>query len=102
MSQKEGGIRPIAVGLTFRRLTSKVGLKPLSRQLGDLLRPNQLGYASKGGSEAAAHAARHYLVNNPQNKVFLKLDISNAFNNMYRDVFLDKVKVKAPSLYNLI
>ena len=102
LSKKEGGIRPIAVGLTLRRLTTKVGLRPLSHRLGDLLRPNQLGYASKGGSEAAAHAARHYLTNNPQNKVFLKLDIRNAFNNMHRDVFLDQVKAEAPSLYNLI
>merc|ERR1712121_275033 len=102
LSKKEGGIRPIAVGLTLRRLTTKVGLRPLSHRLGDRLRPNQLGYASKGGSEAAAHAARHYLLNNPQNKVFLKLDLSNAFNNMHRDIFLEKVKVNAPSLYNLI
>merc|ERR1712120_107041 len=93
---------PIAVGLTLRRLTTKVGLKPLSQGLGSLLRPNQLGYASKGGSEAAAHAARHYLANNPQNKVFLKLDIRNTFNNMHRDVFLDQVKAEAPSLYNLV
>ena len=101
LSKKDGGIRPIAVGLTLRRLTTKVGLKPLSQGLGSLLRPNQLGFATKGGSEAAAHAARHYLNNDPQNKVFLKLDIKNAFNSMHRDVFLEKVKEEAPSLYNL-
>ena len=102
LSKKDGGIRPIAVGLTFRRLTSKVGLKPLSQELGSFLRPNQLGFATKGGSEVAAHAARHYLNNDPQDKVFLKLDIKNAFNNMHRNVILGKAKEKAPSLYNLV
>ena len=88
---KEGGrIRSIAVGTTFRRLITKVGLNPISRELGTLFRPNQVGYSSKGGSEAAAHAARHYLTSNIQNKVFLKLDIKNAFNCMNRDVILQK------------
>ena len=102
LSKKDGGIRPIAVGTTFRRLITKAGLKPISKDLGILFRPNQLGYSSKGGSEAAAHAARHYLTSNIQNKVFLKLDIKNAFNCMNRDVILQKVKEKIPSLFNLL
>ena len=102
LSKKDESIRPIAVGTTFRRLATKAGLKPISRELGILLRPNQLGYSSKGGSEAAAHAARHYLKSNTQDKVFLKLDIKNAFNTMNRDVILQKVKEEIPSLYNLI
>ena len=102
LSKKDEGIRPIAVGTTFRRLSTKAGLKPISRELGILFRPNQLGYSSKGGSEAAAHAARHYLMSNTQNKVFLKLDIKNAFNTINRDVILQKVKEETPSLYNLI
>ena len=49
LSKKDESIRPIAVGTTFRRLATKAGLKPISRELGILLRPNQLGYSSKGG-----------------------------------------------------
>ena len=92
LSKKDGGIIPIAVGTTLRRLITKVGFKPISQELGLLFRPNQLGYGSKGGSEAAAHAARHYLTSNIQNKVFLKLDIKNAFNCLNRDIMLQKVK----------
>ena len=102
LSKKDGGIRPIAVGSTLRRLVTKVGFKPVSQQLGLLFRPNQLGYGTKGGSEAAAHAARHYLTSNRQNKVFLKLDIKNAFNCINRDIILEKVKEKIPNLYNLL
>ena len=94
LSKKCGGIRPIAVGSTLRRLITKVGFKPISQELGALFRPNQLGYASKGGSEAAAHAARHYLTSNRENRVFLKLDLKNAFNCINRDVILHKVKEK--------
>ena len=70
--------------------------------MGALLRPNQLCYACKGGSEAAAHAARHYLTSNLKNKVFLKLDIKNASNGINRDIILHKVKENIPSLYNLL
>ena len=102
LSKKDCGIRPIAVGSTLRRLITKVGFKPISRELGSLFRPHQLGYASKGGSEAAAHAARHYLTSDTKNRVFLKIDIKNAFNCINRDIILHKVKEKIPSLYNLI
>ena len=102
LSKKDGGIRPIAVGTTLRRLITKVGFKPISQQLGLLFRPNQLGYGSKGGSEAAAYAARHYLTSNIQNKVFFKLDIKNAFNYLNRDIILQKVKEKIPSVFNLL
>ena len=92
----------IAVGNTFRRLITKSGLiKHATRGLGSLLRPNQLGYGTKGGCEAAAHATRNYITNNPSNKVFLKLDISNAFNCIWRDTVLQNVEENLPNLYNL-
>ena len=75
LEKKDGGVRPIAVGLTLRRLTTKVGLKPVSHELGEYFEPSQVGYSSRAGSEAAAHAARHYITSDTQNKVFLKLDI---------------------------
>ena len=40
LSKNDEGIRPIAVGTTFRRLSTKAGLKPISRELGILFRPN--------------------------------------------------------------
>ena len=52
LTKKDGGIRPIAVGNTMRRLAAKVGARPLSHSLGSELRPVQLGYSTKGGCEA--------------------------------------------------
>ena len=38
---------------------------------------------------------------NTRNKVFLKLDIKNAFNCLNRDIILQEVKERIPSLFNL-
>ena len=67
LGKKDGGVRPIAVGNTLRRLATKVGCKSMSAEIGDSLRPVQLGYSTRGGCEAAAHAARKYL-SEPQHR----------------------------------
>jgi len=41
-----------------------------------------------GGCEAAIHSARRYLETLPPDHVFVKLDFSNAFNNMHRSDML--------------
>ena len=43
LSKKDGGVRPIAVGNTFRHLATKVGAKAMSAGIGETLRPIQLG-----------------------------------------------------------
>ena len=58
LGKKDGGVRPIAVGNVLRRLAAKVGARPSSARLGSELRPIQLGFSTRGGCEAAVHAAR--------------------------------------------
>ena len=43
LRKNDGGLRPIAVGCVYRRLATKVALKPLTAELGHQLRPVQLG-----------------------------------------------------------
>lgn len=100
--KKHGGIRPIAVGNTLRRLATKVGCAPLANRLGSQLRPVQLGFATKGGCEAAVHATRRYIANAPPDRVVLKLDLKNAFNCIRRDVFLQAARERTPSMYRLL
>ena len=102
LSKKDGGIRPIAVGSTFRRLATKVGAWPLSADIGDSLRPVQLGFSTKGGCEAAAHAARRYLNEASHRRVIFKIDMANAFNSLRRDVFLSAVQLRSPPLYRML
>ena len=98
----DGGLRPIAVGSVYRRLATKVTLKPLTQDLGQQLRPVQLGYGTPGGCEAAVHAARHFFNNLEQNEVLIKIDMRNAFNTLRRDKFLTTVRQRVPSLYRLL
>ena len=70
-----------------------VGARPLSA-LGRELRPVQLGFSTKGGSEAAVHAARRFLHYLEWRRVLLKIDMRNAcqsvdvLNSLRRDTFL--------------
>ena len=49
------------LGSTIRRLSDKVGSRPVVQALEEELRPVQLGVATSGGMQAAAHAARRYV-----------------------------------------
>ncbi|KAF0306974.1 Retrotransposable element SLACS protein [Amphibalanus amphitrite] len=97
-----GGVRPIAVGNTYRRLATKVALKPISAELGDLLRPVQLGYGTTGGCEAAAHATRRFNDELGEGSAIIKIDMRNAFNSIRRDHFLHQVRERVPSLFHLL
>ena len=98
LRKSDGGPRPIAVGSFYRRLATKVALRPLSSELGQQLRPVQLGYGSPGGCEAAVHASRQFLENLSDNEVLIKIDMRNAFNTVRRDRFLSTVRQRTPSL----
>ena len=56
-NKKEGGLRPIAVGNTLRRLVAKCAGLLVRNEMSELLVPFQLGYGVKGGAEAAVHGA---------------------------------------------
>ena len=102
LRKSDGGIRPIAVGSTYRRLASKVGLRPLSAQLGQELRPIQLGFGTPGGCEAAVHATRQFYQNMTEDTVAVKIDMRNAFNTVRRDQFLRAAREHAPDIYPLL
>ncbi|KAI5642477.1 reverse transcriptase (RNA-dependent DNA polymerase) domain-containing protein [Phthorimaea operculella] len=100
LSKKDGGVRPIAIGSTIRRLTTKLGCRAVKEDMSTYLRPRQLGFGTKLGCEAAIHAIRAFVMD-PQNEnnVIIKLDLKNAFNSVERDVLLAEVRDKIPSLY---
>ena len=102
LTKKDNGIRPIAVGNTLRRLATKVGAFPLTPALGEELRPVQLGFATRGGCEAAVHAARRFVRNGEGGRVLLKVDMKNAFNCIRRDAFLSTARARVPGLYRLL
>ena len=102
LQKKEGGVRPIAVGLSLRRLVAKCAGLHVMRTVGAGLAPLQLGCGVSLGCEAAAHAARLYLQNMPPSHLLLKLDFKNAFNSLRRDKMLEAVKENVPELFNFV
>lgn len=102
LSKKDGGIRPIAVGCTLRRMVSKVAVALVMPEAAMILKPRQLGVGVKLATEAAAHASRTFVNNLVPGKAVLKLDFNNAFNSIHRDVILAAVHEKLPQLQRFI
>jgi len=50
----------VAVGLTLRRLVSKIANRWGSARMSPILAPRQLGVGTHGGVEASIHAARAF------------------------------------------
>jgi len=101
--KKDGGIRPIAVGLTLRCAAAKIVSKAATSKLSPHLAPLQLVVGVKGGIEAAVHATRHYLQTLPSsNMAVVKLDFRNAFKTMRRDSILETVHNTLPETYAFI
>jgi len=57
LSKKNGGFRPIAIGFTLRRLAFKCANSFGINRLKAYFYPQQLGFGTPGGCEAAIHAA---------------------------------------------
>ena len=84
LNKKDGGVRPIAIGFSLRRLLSKCANSSAITRMALLLRARQLGVSTAGGREAVIHAARWYLESMPEDHVMVKLYLSNAFNCLHR------------------
>ena len=102
LGKKDGGVRPIAVGCTLRRLVAKVAGRGVMEEMGALLSPRQLGYGVKKGTEATIHAAKLYLHSLDPSNAILKLDFKNAFNSIRRDKMLEAVQRLAPRLFSFV
>jgi len=97
--KSSGGIRPIAMGFTLRRLTSKCANAHVSSRLAAFFRPIQLGVGTPGGCEAAVHSARRFLQTMPADHIVVKLDFSNAFKYLHRFDMLHSIADRAPELF---
>ena len=99
LNKKTWGIRPIAIGLTLRRLASKCvnsfGIKKLS----PYFYPHQLGVVTPGGCEADVHSARRYIETMPQDHALVKLDFTNAFNSIHRHQMLHSMHDRILEVY---
>ena len=66
----------------------------------DLLCPLQVGVATRNGTEAVVHTARHWAQRHAgqAEQVLLKIDFSNAFNTVDRASLLRETRLRLPGL----
>ena len=72
LSKPDGGVRPIALGFTLRRLAAKLAMFALKDFCQSEFRPNQLGVGTPKGTEAAVHSLRSYVLNPQNNDTMIK------------------------------
>ncbi|GKA30369.1 putative reverse transcriptase domain-containing protein, partial [Tanacetum coccineum] len=95
-----GGIRPIVVGIVWRRLVSKVSATMIGHSLDGYLDGLQFGIWVQGGGEAILHAVNR-LVEDRGDDVGLSMllvDFQNAFYLVNRTVMLEEVRLRCPAI----
>jgi hypothetical protein len=99
-----GGIRPIAVGLTLRRLVSKVAVAAVLPAVSEYLEPHQVGVGVRGGAEGLVHAFNRLVAEQQHSPdlVVVSLDFQNAFNTVDRNRMLEEVIRHRPSISHYV
>ena len=100
MPKPNGGVRPIAIGEIYRRLTSKCLLQQVRAEARSFLWPAQVGVCVPLGAEVVVHSVRGWMQRhaNTSGKVLVKLDFSNGFNTVSREAVLQATHNNFPSL----
>ncbi|CAL4144301.1 unnamed protein product [Meganyctiphanes norvegica] len=100
LPKKDNGIRPVAVGEVWRRLTAKFLCSAYKEQASSYFFPLQIGVAQPMGTEVGLETARQWCYRNSSNltSIFAKIDFSNAFNCVERQAFLEQCRHRFPGL----
>ena len=91
-------VRPIAIGESFRRISSKVICRACQSDVQEYFSNIQYGN-QKRGTETIIHRINAAL-ESLKNWCILKVDIANAFNSVKRKSFLDQLATVFPKAYN--
>lgn len=101
--KKKIDVRPIAVGIVWRRLAGKIACFHIKNDLSEILCPIQLGFGVRGGAEALIHAVRCFAkADHAKPMAIIKFDFKNAFNMMFRKYLLTEVKEISPEIFPMI
>ncbi|GKC32182.1 putative reverse transcriptase domain-containing protein, partial [Tanacetum coccineum] len=93
-------IRPIAVGIVWRRLVSKVCATMIGHSLDTYLNDLQFGFGVSGGGEAILHAVNRLSEDRSDDigLSMLLVDFKNAFNLVDREAMLQEVRIRCPAI----
>ena len=101
VNKKDGGIRPIAVGDTLRRVVGKtLHTEEVKTQL-SALRPRQCGVGVPYACELVGMGVQAIANSKPDGRwVLLQVDMANAFNSVSRMSMLENCLAKVSASYN--
>ena len=93
-------VRPIAKRETLRRVAAKYLYAPIKSEGREWRAPLQIGDAAPLGVEMAIHSSRHWVHSrrSDPDKIFLKLDFTNAFNTVVRAALLRQMRLRLPAV----
>lgn len=104
LTKPTGGVRPIAVGETLRRLFSSCLMSSVKQGARTYLQPFQLGIATPRGVEGMIHAARRAVAAHGSTGQYamLSVDLQNAFSLVSRPAVLHETLARFPQLYRWV
>ena len=82
LPKKSGGVRPIAVGDTLRRVAAKCLLDVVILSASEYLLPLQVGVQLPNAAERVARHVRLWSQSRAEYEVILQVDMRNAFNTL--------------------
>ncbi|KAD3066955.1 hypothetical protein E3N88_34835 [Mikania micrantha] len=96
----DNGIRPIVVGMIWRRLVSKAAMRGVGKEMAKYLGDFQFGVGVPSGPEAVLHSANRFLneFHSDGSLAMLTVDFTNAFNLVSRTALLHEVRTRCPSI----
>ena len=92
LHKPSGGIRPIALTESIRRLASKAICLKYKEHFGELVGPHQYGVGVSSGIEKALGYSR-FCWSKSDREVMLQIDAKNAFNSVFRSTFFEALKI---------
>ena len=99
LRKKDGGVRPVAVGDTVRRLCGKILLRhsAVKREVSSL-QPRQCGVGVQGACELVAMGLQSLAsLAADQCWMAVQVDVANAFNTCSREAMLSSAALRTPS-----
>jgi hypothetical protein len=95
------GVRPLCCGDPLRRLVSKCFCTGGKDEIAAYFHGKNFGVGCPGGVEVVAHSLRDVMRRHAQSELaLLKIDFSNAFNRVDRQVFMRATVKEFPALAN--
>ena len=98
---KNLGLRPIGVGEILRRITGKITVSVVKKEVISSTVSLQVCAGQEAGSEAAIHAMEKIFKEESTEAVLL-VDAANAFNSINRKVFLHNISILCPAISTFV